>query len=820
MKLAVVCGRKSEDIKKQLLSVHDNLQIDAYEDIDTLITNSIQRQYFYDRILFASHIIRGDEMGNFQTLKDYVINDSPRTEVVYVCSAKDTESAKDFDELFNTPNYSSYLSDKVTLETLKNASVMKIEDIFSKYSYLKERPAESEVDYYDIDDESTEPEEEDEEEEEPVKQPKGKKEKKGLFGGLLKGKKKASEQVQQEPQAGNDLASQEDYPDDTNWEDAYYDQASTEEGYEDDGYYEDEGQNYDTNYDESSQIAENWDDGVYSEENGDYDDYPDTDEEQTYAPNASTAVDYDGTYGNEDYQEDNQNSEYADYDEDEVYGADAPYDESGDEVYGEEAPYDTDDEVYGEDAPYDEEEPHEGTDDDYYAEHDQYDDDQYSDDQYGDEDYHAEDQYGEEDYSTDDQYADDYHTDDQYVGEDAQYEEEDYPTDDQYAEAGDHYSDADDHYSDEDDHYEEDDHQYKGQYTEEHHNTKGTPEPDPSAMVADDDDDWSIPEKEPMPANNPGTLNPRMREGASPKGFRNTPYAQKDVRPTRKAEPEVEDDSDDFSSLSVDENVVDAYRNDTTNVIVKEKVVVKHIPIDGAKGGLFAGLVNGTSKRTFVVTGDRGTGVTSLAWEMAKFLSQSIPVLYFDCDVRTHGLLSYVEYNEVIKYGNAQLQGTKFCKNTNSFYNCVIPYADNLDIITSNYGTRTTKDELAVTAQVIAEKSLDYGAVIIDAPFDTLPVIEDLLVSSTILFCVTATKVGFMNAVCVLEDNELSQRYLRQMFTKGKMVFTKKNKHLKVDALKKYVNDIIELEDINWLEMNAVVLGEKVDSNFVAALLD
>ena len=52
------------------------------------------------------------------------------------------------------------------------------------------------------------------------------------------------------------------------------------------------------------------------------------------------------------------------------------------------------------------------------------------------------------------------------------------------------------------------------------------------------------------------------------------------------------------------------------------------------------------------------------------------------------------------------------------------------------------------------------------------------------------------------------------------MVFTKKNKHLKVDALKKYVNDIIELEDINWLEMNAVVLGEKVDSNFVAALLD
>mgnify|MGYP004516435815 FL=1 len=810
MKLAVVCGQKSEDIKKRLLSIHDNLQIDAYVDIDTMITNSIQRQYFYDRILFASHLIRGAEMDNFQMLKDYVINDSPRSEVVYVCSAKDTESAKDFDELFNTPNYSSYLSDKVTLETLKNASVMKIDDIFSKYSYLKERPAESEVDYYDIDDESTAPEEEEEEEEKPVKQPKSKKEKKGLFGGLLKGKKKATEQVQQEPQAGDDLASQDEYSDDTNWEDAYYDQASSEEGYEDDGYYEDEEQNYDTNYDESSQIAENWDDGVYSEENGDYDDYPETDEEQTYVPNASTAVDYDDTYENEGYQEDNEDSKWVDcgkdtlygddepYDEsdDEVYGDDAPYDESGDEVYGDDTPYDTDgDEVYGDEAPYDDESSYEETDDGHYSEHDDYADEQYAEDyptdgQYEDEDYPADDHYD----GTDAQYAEDYPEED--------YPEEDYPTDEQYAEE-----------------YHTDD-QYESQHTEEHHDIHGTSEPDTSAMVTDDDDDWSIPEKEPVPTSNQGTLNSRMRGDASPKGFRNAPYSQKDVRPTRKAEPEVEDDVDDFSSLSVDENVVDAYRNDTTNVIVKEKVVVKHIPIDGAKGGLFAGLVNGTSKRTFVVTGDRGTGVTSLAWEMAKFLSQNIPVLYFDCDVRTHGLLSYVEYNEVIKYGNAQLQGTKFCKNTNSFYNCVIPYADNLDIITSNYGTRTTKDELAVTAQVIAEKSLDYGAVIIDAPFDTLPVIEDLLVSSTILFCVTATKVGFMNAVCVLEDNELSQRYLRQMFTKGKMVFTKKNKHLKVDALKKYVNDIIELEDINWLEMNAVVLGERVDSNFVAALLD
>lgn len=878
MKLAIVCGQKSEDIKKRLLSIHDNLQIDAYVSIDSMIKNSIQRQYFYDRIIFASHLIRGKELDSFYTLKDYVINDSPKSEVIYVCSAKDTDSAKDFDELFSTPNYSSYLSDRVTLETLKNAAIMRVEAIFKKFSYLKERPAESEVEYYDIEEEGTQSEEDEEEKEEkPVKQPKAKKEKKGLFGGLLKGKKKESEQVQQESQAGDDLASQDDYPDDTNWEDAYYDQASTEDGYEDDGYYEDEDGNYDTNYDESSQIAESWDDGVYSEENGDYADYPETDEEQTYVPNASTAEDYDDTYGNEDYPENYQNSQYVEDGEDEVYGEDAPYDESGDEVYGDDAPYDTEEEPYPEDDGYAE-------DDNHYLEQEYPKEDYPSDEQYPEEPYPDEEGYPvDESYPEDDQYNESYPEDGQYdesYPEDEQYDEsyskEGYPDEDQYPDGD--YPDKEDYpdengYPDEsypvddypnDDTYPEDeqypegeddypydtpeDEQYNhqdydtqeysesdDQYPEEHHEEiQGIEEPDTSAMVADDDDDWSIPEKkEPeqdMNLGRKGTLASKLRGGdsnkpAAPRGFRNAPQPQEDLRPRQsrrvEPEPEVEDDvDDDFSSLSVDENAVDAYRNDTTNVIVKEKVVVKHIPIDGAKGGLFAGLVNGTSKRTFVVTGDRGTGVTSLAWEMAKFLSQNIPVLYFDCDIRTHGLLSYVEYNEISKFGNAQLQGTKFCKNTNSFYNCVIPYADNLDIITSNYGTHTTKDELAVTAQVIAEKSLDYGAVIIDAPFDILPTIEDLLVSSTILFCVTATKVGFMNAVCVLEDNELSQRYLRQMFTKGKMVFTKKNKRLKVDALKKYINDIVELEDINWLEMNAVVLGEKVDSNFVAALLD
>lgn len=829
MKLAVICGQKSEGIKNKLLSIHDNLQIDAYMDIDSMIKNSIQRQYFYDRILFASHLVRGAEVDNFYKLKDYIDNDSRKTELIYLCNARDTDSARDFDEIFTTPNFSSYLTEKVTLETLKNASIMKVDDIFRKYSYLKERPAQSEVEYYDIDEEQPKMQEEEPVEEEPAK---GKK-KKGLFGGMFKGKKGQP----QSPQGRDDLASQEEYTDNTDWEDEYYNQ-----GYEDDGYYGDENGNYDTNYDESSQIAESWDDGVYSENSGDYDDYPETGEEINPSPNASTAVDYDDTYENYEDSENYENSKFSEQGEDDVYGGDAPYDTSDEEVYGEDAPYDTDEEPYDEDEQGYVDEGQNYTDEcqDYVDEGQGYANDQYPEDAQGysdnyDDDQYPEDQgYGEPNYSdgyADEQYPEQGYEDDQYADEqgydDAQYNNQGYSDgyeDDQYPEQGyedDQYANQDydsQGYADdqgyEDEHgyynnqgYEDEEQDYsKDSYPEDSYPEDSYPEDEPDTtnpnVVDDEDDDWSIKEE------------PSQTKGTPNRGFRNAPRQQEPQRP----DSSVEDD--DFSSFSVDKDVIDDYKKDTTNVVVKEKIVVKHIPIDGAKGGLFAGLVNGTSKRTFIVTGDRGTGVTSLAWEMAKFLSQSIPVLYFDCDVRTHGLLSYVEYKEIAKFGNAQLQGTKFCKSVNQFYNCVIPYADNLDIITSDYGTRTTKEELAVTAQIIGEKSLDYGAVIVDVPFDTLSVIEDLMVSSTVLFCVTATKVGFMNAVCVLEDNDISDRYLRQMFTKGKMVFTKKNKYLKIDALKKYVNDIVELEKINWLEMNAVVLGERVDSNFVAALLD
>lgn len=859
MKLAIICGEKSESIKKRLLSINDNLQIDAYIDIDSMIKNSLQRQYFYDRILFASHLVRGDELDSFYKLKDYIDNDSMRSEVVYLCSARDTESARDFDEIFTTPNFSSYLSDKVTLETLKNASVMKIGDIFSKYSYLKERPAQSEVEYYDLE-EDTSSKGTEEEEEEPETNTK---KKKGLFGGLLKGKKK---DLQEAVQSQNDLVNQEEYSDSTDWEDAYYDNASQGTEYEDDGYYEDESEYSNTNYDESSQIAESWNDGVYSEETGDYGDYSETGEEINPSPNAFTAVDYDGTYENYEDSENYEESEFSEqggddyygaedapYDTDEeVYGEDAPYNEgteeepynSGydtEEQYGSEAPYDTgydsedsyhtgygtDDsygaeESYGEDAPYDVEE------DGYESDNQStYDDKGYNDeydeaDSYnGGEDYDTEDSYADEEGYEDEGYEDNYHNQGTY-NEDPYASEE--PYDESYNQGTCEDGTPDDGYETssfiteeevyvEGAHYDEEAEYDRGYEEEPQYDTEDveeeeqlTVEDNTTTVVEDEDDDWSIPEER----SHRGTL-----VSSPQRGFRNTPMHKKPMR-----QEYDNPDDDDFGSLSVDRDIIDDYKKDTTNVVVKEKIVVKHIPIDGAKGGLFAGLVNGTSKRTFVVTGDRGTGVTSLAWEMAKFLSQSIPVLYFDCDVRTHGLLSYVEYNEIVKFDHAQLHGTKFCRSTNQFYNCVIPYADNLDIITSNYGTHTTQDELAQTAQIIGEMSLSYGAVIIDAPFDTLPLIEDLLTSSTVLFCVTATKVGFMNAVCVLEDNKLKDRYLRQIFTKGKMVFTKKNKHLKVDTLKKYVNDIVELENINWLEMSAVVLGERVDSNFVAALLD
>lgn len=267
----------------------------------------------------------------------------------------------------------------------------------------------------------------------------------------------------------------------------------------------------------------------------------------------------------------------------------------------------------------------------------------------------------------------------------------------------------------------------------------------------------------------------------------------------------------------------DAYRqaNEQPKVIVKTEVVTKEvIRTVGSKNTALENVLCGKSKKTVIVTGDRATGVTTAALTIARELAKKVPVLYFDCDIETHGLLSYLNYETILNYERSHLEGIRRCKSSQAFLSCVISYDDNFDILTSDY-TCDAKDEDIETAQsIVAEMSGNYGVVIVDCPIDKLHLIPDLILTGSTVMCVEASKRGYMNMLCKLENSSLALRYKRNIVSRGTMFVTKIPKGLDIKKLIKYISSMYQSDSCDWLSMQYELFNGRLDSKLLNTILD
>jgi len=267
----------------------------------------------------------------------------------------------------------------------------------------------------------------------------------------------------------------------------------------------------------------------------------------------------------------------------------------------------------------------------------------------------------------------------------------------------------------------------------------------------------------------------------------------------------------------------DAYRqaNEQPKVIVKTEVVTKEvIRTVGSKNTALENVLCGKSKKTVIVTGDRATGVTTAALTIARELAKKIPVLYFDCDIETHGLLSYLNYETILNYERSHLEGIRRCKSSQAFLSCVISYDDNFDILTSDY-TCDAKDEDIETAQsIVAEMSGNYGVVVVDCPIDKLHLIPDLILTGSTVMCVEASKRGYMNMLCKLESSSLALRYKRNIVSRGTMFVTKIPKGLDIKKLIKYISSMYQSDSCDWLSMQYELFNGRLDSKLLNTILD
>lgn len=334
---------------------------------------------------------------------------------------------------------------------------------------------------------------------------------------------------------------------------------------------------------------------------------------------------------------------------------------------------------------------------------------------------------------------------------------------------------------------------------------------------------------EPEPFTEPvQTSQPAQRPSFQARG---TQQPSANVQPT----PQAEGSEDDLASLDDEEFFADidvgeldsAYKEaeQASHVRVERvevvKEVIKEMPTGGKSKKVLSSLFSGKGNRVFIVTGDRGAGATTLAYEMAQEIAKHVAVLYYDGDTVNHGLLNYLDYTRFCEYDSSAQQGARLAKSVNAFKNCAMRYDNNIDILSSNFGVEVSDEEYESVQSVVADISNDYNVVIADIPFSKLPLCSELISISTTIIVAERSKRGMMNLACQFDRCKLPIRAKRRISSMGAIVLTKGDSKVDAKKLKRYVSDIVEFdeEDSNWLNMR-MINRDKMSSKFLQEIIE
>lgn len=295
--------------------------------------------------------------------------------------------------------------------------------------------------------------------------------------------------------------------------------------------------------------------------------------------------------------------------------------------------------------------------------------------------------------------------------------------------------------------------------------------------------------------------------------------SQDEVHYSISSPSEIDEDVSDMG-VALDE---EQYRQQTEQPKVIKQVITKEVIRNvntGNKLVALNGVYQGRLKKVVIVTGDRGTGVTSTALNIAKTLAKKVDVLYFDCDIINHGLLNYIDYANFKNYEQVHMNGIKMCKSTQVFSNCVISWEENLYLLTTDFSCDCSTEDLERAGEVVAENADEFGVVVVDCPVDKLPYIKDLVLTGLGVVCVEGSRRGFMNMLCQFEANTLQTRYKRTLVSHGIMLVTKCNKHLDLKKLVNYIKAIYEPDEVNWLAHEPIAFNGNLTDKLLNDILE
>jgi cellulose biosynthesis protein BcsQ len=291
--------------------------------------------------------------------------------------------------------------------------------------------------------------------------------------------------------------------------------------------------------------------------------------------------------------------------------------------------------------------------------------------------------------------------------------------------------------------------------------------------------------------------------------------------PTIKRSPtiDIKDVDDDSPMLENIATLSDEYEDQSTKVVEKviERVVEKVVEVQVEKivniGGKQKSYKNGI--RTIVVTGDRKTGVTRTALNMAAHFAKSNRTLYVDYDIERHGSLLYFGLENISLEEEHVQKGLAFLRNLKTLDNVTYTFPKGgFDCLISTHGTEFEDGRLK-EAQRILSTQRDYKTVIIDCPLENMHYLEDIVLYSEVMICVEPDLPCVLNTILGLSKTSENDKFLSFLFNNGHYFLSKDNNVAEFQTSMSYISEIFSLDDenINWGTipvLGSVVNFEKV----------
>lgn len=203
--------------------------------------------------------------------------------------------------------------------------------------------------------------------------------------------------------------------------------------------------------------------------------------------------------------------------------------------------------------------------------------------------------------------------------------------------------------------------------------------------------------------------------------------------------------------------------------------------------------------RVIILTGDRKTGMTRLALNMASHYTKSSRTLFVDFDIHRKGSLLYLGLEKIALEDKRIQNGLLLLRSPNTLKHVVYSFSKGgFDCLLSMHGTEFDEKQL-YDAQKVLYLQREYQTVIVDCPFENLHYLQDLILYAEVLICTESNLQGVMNTLLGLSKIQ-DERFLSFVYNNGQYFLSVDSDMKEFKTCLSYLSDLFELGEspLDW----------------------